>query len=65
MYDRLVGSRVKIVYNDDDKIFAVEGELLEWNSELKTLLIHNDRKDRDVYINSSVIHRIELLGESE
>ena len=65
VYGRLVGSRIKIVYQDGDKVFSIKGELLDWNPDLKVLLIHNDLKHKDVYINASVIQRLEPLGDDE
>ena len=60
MYEELKSKNVKIVHRDGDRIEISIGELVEFDSDLKTLKIIKS-SGKIVYINALSIDKLEVL----
>jgi len=63
MYKKLKNSRIKIVFSDGSGWGMSQGILTDYNEELQTLIIHDEKKGHDIYINAKKIHKLEVLQE--
>lgn len=60
MYEQLINKHCKIVHKDGERSEVSTGELIEFNSELKTLKIEKS-SGRVVFINALAIDKLEVL----
>lgn len=61
LYHKLINKRVKIVSRDGDVVTVCEGILKEYDNDHEMLLIADERKDRDIYLSTKTIQKLEVL----
>ncbi len=61
MYEYTIDKKVKIVYGDDIKTFVRRCLVLNYNSDLKTLLIRDSDSAKEIFVNASEIKYLEVI----
>ena len=63
MYEKLIGSKVKIVLRDGDKVSVYKGTILDYKSDIKTIELYNFKNHTRVFLNVLSIDKLQPLEE--
>ena len=61
MYERFIGMRIKVVHEDGSNVSVVTGELIDFAEEMGTVLVYDERKKREIIINTKHVHKMEQV----
>lgn len=62
MYEKLIGTRIKIVYQDGNNIGVSTGEVLGYDKATTSILLFEEKKFIQIYINLRNVHKIEEVA---